>query len=131
MTEKCQLFVNTLDGKSIKILINFNDKVISIKNLILQKIGIEIYKQRLVYCGQEMKDERVINSYNIAVQSSIHLVILGEKNKGVKKEKKIKIDNTILDLILEMKKNFNEIIWEYKLLKSENEKLKKIISDNM
>ena len=31
MTEKSQLFVRTLDGKSIGILVNFNDTVKSIK----------------------------------------------------------------------------------------------------
>lgn len=123
MTEKSQLFVSTLDGQKIGILVNFNDKVISIKHLIQEKMEIEIYKQRLIYCGQLMEDKRVINSYNIMAQSSVHLVIMKEKVE------KIKIDNLTLDLILEMKTSFDKILNEYKLLKLENERLKKLILD--
>lgn len=126
MTEKSQLFVSTLDGQKIGILVNFNDKVISIKHLIQEKMEIEIYKQRLIYCGQLMEDKRVINSYNIMAQSSVHLVIMKEK---VEKVEKIKIDNLTLDLILEMKTSFDKILNEYKLLKLENERLKKLILD--
>ena len=125
MTEKSQLFVNTLDGQTIGILVNPNDEVISIKHLIQEKMEIEICKQSLIYCGQLMEDKRVISSYNIMNQSSIHLVISEENDENKEKEEIIKIDDTTLNLILEMKTNFDKILGEYKLLKLENERLKK------
>ena len=135
MTEKSQLFVRTLDGKSIDILVNFNDRVKTIKELIYKKMGIEINKQRLIYCGQLMENEKVINSYNIMIHSSVHLVILDEKEideeNNENDEKIIKIDSHTLNLIIEMKKNFDKLLDEYKLLKLENEKLKNLISDSI
>jgi len=121
MTDKTKLFVKTLDRQRIDIFVDFNDNVITIKRLLYEKMGIEIDRQRLIYCGQEMINTRVINSYNILSQSIIHLVIL---------DKIKEINNTTLNLILTMKTNFDKILGEYKLLKLENERLQNLLLEN-
>ena len=115
--KKTKVFVKTLKGGSMNVLVDLNDTVIMIKHLIYKQNGIEINRQRLIYCGQEMINTRVINSYHVLAQTTIHLVIFDKVNK---------MDNATLSLILKMKTNFDKILEEYKLLELENERLQNL-----
>ena len=70
-----QIFIKTLQGKSITLSISDEDTIESIKQKIFEKEGIPIEQQRLVFNGKQLEDNQTINSYGIEENSSIHLVL--------------------------------------------------------
>jgi ubiquitin len=70
-----QIFIKTLQGKSITIDVNDTDTLESVKNKILEIEGIPVDQQRLVFNGKQLEDTNSINDYGIESDSTIHLVL--------------------------------------------------------
>ena len=58
----CDIFVKTLTGKTITILI---ETVVGLKLKIQDQEGVLIDYQRLIFAGQQMKDGRKLKDYNL------------------------------------------------------------------
>jgi ubiquitin len=70
-----QIFVKTLDGKTMTLEVGADDSIQNIKKKIQAKQFIPEDQQRLVFSGKELTDDQTLGDYNIADESTLHLVI--------------------------------------------------------
>ena len=68
------LFVKTLTGKTISIKYINELKVIDLKNIIQNKLGMPTDQQRLIFNGKQLEDNSKIFEYKIKNEDYIHLV---------------------------------------------------------
>ena len=73
--EQRQIFIKTLQGKTMTVNVNDEDTIESIKQKILDKEGIPIEQQRLVFNGKQLEDDQTVGGYNLENNSNIHLVL--------------------------------------------------------
>ena len=74
-TRKMQIFVRTLSGKTITLDVDGSDTVESAKHKIVAKDGLPVYRQSLVYNGREMRDEQLLQDYNIIQYSTLNVYL--------------------------------------------------------
>ena len=75
------IFVKTLTGKTISLLVKSSDLVGKMKALIQDKEGIPVDQQRLLYGGKLLKDDHTLSYYNIVKESNLHLISEYDRQK--------------------------------------------------
>ena len=72
--EGFQIFFNGFDGITRTICVNLNTTIENIKEIIYEKTGIRLNKQRLIFAGKQLEDQRTIQYYNLQRECTLQLV---------------------------------------------------------
>jgi ubiquitin len=70
-----QLFVKTLTGKTITIEMEQSDNIATMKQKIMDKEGIGVEQQRLIFAGKQLEDTRTLQDYSLQEGNTVHLVL--------------------------------------------------------
>jgi large subunit ribosomal protein L40e/ubiquitin C len=69
-----QVFVKTLGGKTITVVVHVDDSVESFKYKVQDKEGIPSDLQQLIFGGKLLEDSCTLAKYNIQKNSTVHLM---------------------------------------------------------
>jgi hypothetical protein len=70
-----QIFVKTLNGKSIALEVTQDATILDIKRKVFEREGVAIDAQNILYGGKTLEDTDTLGANNIQNTSTLHLVI--------------------------------------------------------
>ena len=70
-----QIFVKTLNGKTITLDVLPSDTIYNIKAWIQDKEGFPPDQDRLIYRGKQLEDNRTVEEYEIYSEATHHMVL--------------------------------------------------------
>ena len=74
-TGEMHLFVKTLTGKTVTVVIKSTDTILDVKRRIMEKEGVALAHQCLICAGKQLENSRSIQDCGIQHQSVLHLVL--------------------------------------------------------
>ena len=72
---RMRIYIMTPTGKKTTLDVSPRDRIEKVKERIFVKERIPPEEQRLIFCGNEIKNGHTLNDYNIRRESTIHLIL--------------------------------------------------------
>ncbi|CAB5348598.1 unnamed protein product [Rhizophagus irregularis] len=98
-----KLYVKKKDGRVLKLYLNEDDTIHDVKQMVWQRTRIPVYKQCLLFCGEQLHDSSTLKSCNIQNESTFELTIASFK-LNVKMQ-----DGKVIVLYVTEKNTINEV----------------------
>ncbi|CAB4403976.1 unnamed protein product [Rhizophagus irregularis] len=98
-----KLYVKKKDGRVVKLYLNEDDTIHDVKQMVWQRTRIPVYKQCLLFCGEQLHDSSTLKSCNIQNESTFELAIASFK-LNVKMQ-----DGKVIVLYVTEKNTINEV----------------------
>lgn len=70
-----QIFIKTLTGRKQQYNFEENSTVLSVKETLQEKEGIQVDQIRLIFSGKQLSDEKTLQDYKIEAGGTIHMVL--------------------------------------------------------
>ena len=67
--------IKTLTGKEVKLNVELNDTISTVKQKLEELEGIPPIQQRLVFSGKQLYDDKKLEEYSVQPGSYFHLVL--------------------------------------------------------
>lgn len=67
--------VKTLDGKTVTVEAEEEDTIEDIKNKIMEKEGVPVDQQRLIFGGKQLESDKTLADYDVQEDSTFHMVL--------------------------------------------------------
>ncbi|XP_033222186.1 polyubiquitin-like [Belonocnema kinseyi] len=83
LDEQMQIFVRTMDGRSIICDVEPSDTIENLKIRIQEKEGVSQYQQHLIFKGKAMEDDKSLLACNIEKDSTLYLILCLPKKKEI------------------------------------------------
>eukprot|EP01084_Bolivina_argentea_P199094 340736_1 len=69
------ILVKNLAGNTLKLMVQANESIQNVKNKLFKLDGIAVERQRIVFEGKQLENDKILKDYNITQQETLHLVI--------------------------------------------------------
>ncbi|KAF8138827.1 ubiquitin-related domain-containing protein [Boletus edulis] len=73
--KEVQIFVRTLNGRTITLTVSPSDTVDSLMAKVEERTQISVDQQRLIYGGKQLEPGRLLSDYRVDRDSTLHLVL--------------------------------------------------------
>ena len=73
--EEINVFIKQITGNSTLIKCSPTANISKLKELIHEKLNINVNSQRLMYLNKQLEDEKTLDYYDIESNSTIHLIL--------------------------------------------------------
>ena len=99
------IFIVDLYGRNESLIVKSSYKILRIKQLLVGIFNVSIENQRLIYCGQELKNEKFIKDFNIKDSTILHFVDTSN-NENYVDNSKIK---RMLNIINKLEEDYKDL----------------------